>query len=132
MGCLQQTTLPVPALVTINSVPHLAQRYRFPISLAISVPPFNYTIVKIIIIFHHMVVNVWEPSAVAFSSIFMLTCIPSVMILLLLGERVASNCLSLLSLGAARLSNALLLDNMLPCLLPGTSCSPWIRLEIIH
>ena len=62
MGCLQQTTLPVPARVTISSVPHLVQRYRFPISLAISVPPFSYTIVKAIIILHHMVVNFFEAS----------------------------------------------------------------------
>ena len=60
MGCLQQTTLPVPALVTINSVPHLVQRYLFPISLAISVPPFSYTIVKAIIILYHIVVNFME------------------------------------------------------------------------
>jgi len=34
MGSLQQTTVPVPPLVTMNSEAHLAQMYLFPVWLA--------------------------------------------------------------------------------------------------
>lgn len=34
MGSLQQATEPVPPLVTMNSDPHLAQIYLFPVSFA--------------------------------------------------------------------------------------------------
>jgi hypothetical protein len=36
MGWLQQISAPFPPLVTMNSEPHLAQRYLFPVSLATS------------------------------------------------------------------------------------------------
>jgi hypothetical protein len=56
MGCLQQTSFPVPALVTMSSLPHLAQRYLLPISLAISNPLRN-TVARGIIILGCDLVN---------------------------------------------------------------------------
>jgi len=48
MGCPQQVTAPLPARVTISSVPHLAHRYLFPISLAMFAPPFRLRLLELL------------------------------------------------------------------------------------
>jgi hypothetical protein len=60
IGCLQQITCPLPALVTISSVPHLAQRYLFPISFAIFCTAFQIAIIRAIIILAVYLVNFLE------------------------------------------------------------------------